>query len=818
MRPIRTSSLVLGFALSASGALAPPMASAQQAAEAAASLDEVVVSARRREEKLQDIPLSITALSADTLVRSGVRTIRDVAQSVAGLSMVDFGQGILTTPVMRGMTQANTAAAEGSVSVFLDGVYILNNNALDVALTDVERIEVLRGPQSTQYGRNSFAGAINYVTRAPSSEWEASVRAELGNYSRADATATVSGPILGESLRARFALLYNSYDGTWRDRVSGVELGGSDRKGAQASLQWTPSDAVTVDAAAYYALSEFAPSARAFARNCGPVTVPAAAPAEFRGPNYFCGRWPDGEDLDLQYPAVDVAPEQLGNKVETTSLNLRPRVELPFGELSAILATNDNRVYQFAGLDRQRNGAPFLVGPAPFTPANPLNRYVLLNQFVGAYQKDDDQSLELRYATPSDRRVRAEVGGFSYETDRVGDTLFSILSSNLPAGFRVIPTTSFLNAWLSPTGSPFPGGSRSVSNIEQRSLFASIEADVTERIRLRGEVRRTEEEKLQNQLTGIAPGFPDPDGINGVRGDWDYDDWRLSAQYLFSPDLQVYASAATGTRAGGFNPTAQLIEDLQYDPERNTTYEIGLKSSWLERRLVLNVAAYAIDWEDIQLQAPPSPAAVQTGATVVRNLGQARVSGVEVELSAQPVAGLRLDAAVSYSDPKFDGAGAYDTANAASCLAIPTCAPRVGWVDVASGRVQSTPIPGATRAVALDGQSLHRQSDWLLNLSADYEAALRGDWQWYGRADLRYESEQFGDIIAQSSWGARKLLGARLGVRNERYDLAFWGRNLLDDTTVMIQGASAFSGLGITVQNVNLGDRRTYGIALSARF
>jgi iron complex outermembrane receptor protein len=792
-------------------AQSPQQAQAQQGQRTGA-IEEIVVTARKREEALIDVPLAITAFSAQALERSGITNLRDIANATPGLQMFDFGGGILTTPIMRGMSQINTGAIETSVTIFLDGVYIVNNNALDLSLGDVERVEVVRGPQGALYGRNAFAGAVNYVTKKPGNEFESEAQATIGNDGRYAARALVSGPVIQDVLALRLSGIYDTFSGSWGDEVTNIDLGGYEKKGAQLTGVLNASESFRIDALVQLSKNTYDPSARVFlptGGNCAPLTV--ANVGVFN--RAFCGKWPDGKDLEqfLQYPTPPQGVDHFGNQVTSFSTNLRPTLDTAIGTFSAVFAYNRIRANQFANLERQRDGVPTLLGPA--------GAPVLLTRslvFQGSNALDIDRSVELRYETDQEQRIRASLGGFYFDFDRKNLTNLGA-RVEVPAGRTLLNPN--LNGWRTSDGRANPFPARQNQSIRQKSAFGLLEGDVTERFNLRGELRYTDEKKGQVQLANILPTLPT---TGRQEGQWKFWDWRATAKYDLTDDQNLYVTAATGKRSGGFNPAAQIAAEIGYAPEEQLTYEAGYKANWLDGRVSTNVALYYIDWKDIQQAVPatPLPGQPPTGANVFQNFGKAEVKGIEFEVGASVTDEFQLNASIAYTDPKFKGETAYDigAGNVAVCLAVASCAPSVLWLDPATRTLSSTAIAGARRAIDLRGRPLLRASKWLINLGADYSTPISGDWNVYSRVDYRYESKQYGDLTYVSTFGPRHLLGARVGIENGRFDVAAWVENLLDDTTIMSQGFSAWTGAGVNLVNANLPDRRTFGVTVKAKF
>ncbi|MFK8054052.1 MAG: TonB-dependent receptor, partial [Woeseiaceae bacterium] len=195
-------------------ALLVPAVMAQETTGSGAALDEIVVTARKREEGLQSIPLSVSALSAETIERANVESLEDIAALTAGLTFQSFNGGGLGSPTIRGLAQTDVASVDNNVGVFVDGVFINNKANLSLNLQDIERVEVVKGPQSALYGNNTFGGAINYVTKRPTSEPSGRVNVDVGTDGLYEVGGSFSGSLIDNVLSARISATTSSFDGT----------------------------------------------------------------------------------------------------------------------------------------------------------------------------------------------------------------------------------------------------------------------------------------------------------------------------------------------------------------------------------------------------------------------------------------------------------------------------------------------------------------------------------------------------------------------------------------------------------------------------
>lgn len=755
---------------------ADSVALAQQVA-----LEEIVVTSRKREENLQQVPLSITAFTSDMLESAGIQDLRDLSYLTPGLTILDFGAETFTAPNIRGLTQSNTAGGENNVSIFVDGVYVFNFNAVNLSLVDIERVEVVKGPVSALYGRNSFAGAINYVTKKPGDEFEGKASATIGTDDKYALNIAAGGPLVEDKLSARIAVNYDSFGGTWDDEINGRDFGGYEKLGAQFAFVATPSDTVEFNGSLYYSDDSFDPPARAvLAANCAML-----------GPNFreFCGEIPDGESNPPEGPAEIPGFGETGNDREVVFANLRGSVDLDFATLDVLAGYNDVNFTRFGSLDNLRDGLPFNLIPGPGT--------VNLNSYFGQTQLDEDFSIEARLSSNQEQSLRWSFGGFLYSLDREISTFITLPSDPIPAGQAV---GGFGALFLAPSGQVGRTGD-SVASTDQKSAFLGVEYDITDQITFGAEVRYTDEEKNQNETLGLVAQV-DTDGPDGLDGEWSFWDTRLTLDYQASDDVLYYASAAKGSKSGGFNPGVTFPSDLQYDQESNWTYEVGAKTSWADGRFLLNAALFYIDWTNLQIRGiPDDPNGL---APIIKNRGNADSKGFEVEFSTRIAEGIAWGGGLAYSDPQF-GENAFDSTARLNCSLIASCVSNIVTV-------------GGIQFVNLEGFSLHRQSDWQFNTNIDLDGDLSGEWRWFARADYAYHSKQFAKPDNLAFFGSRNILNARIGVENDTVEVTAWARNLLDDTTGTINGTSTQFNNFIASNQPLLPDRRTWGLTVRTTF
>lgn len=813
-----------------------PGAGEQSAAHDAGN--DIVVTARNREEKLQDVPLSITALSSETLSNANVRNLRDVAYLTPGLSITSGGSEFGVNPVIRGQTNLNGGAGDPNVAVFLDGVYISNNTAINVGLIDIERIEVVKGPVSALYGRNAFAGAINYVSKRPSvSDPHASVGGFVGNDGQYSFSGVISYPVIQDVLGVRVAAGYEHFDGSYHDKVTKQDAGGFKKRDVQASLYFTPSPEFSVSAAYYYGRDTFGLTAIAYnANNCGArANPPSVQDPSGLGFSAFCGHFdPDAHAVEV--PVVPKLTGAAGNdrKVNLASLNVS--YDFGFAKLSSLTGYTKVTQQRFTDFIGRRFGAPYILTPGPGT--------VNLLEFFGSNTNTRDFSEEVRLQSRQDMPFRWQLGGFYYKGRNASTTILSLDGTPIPAEQQLLAGFPRNSVTTNGVISDVIKG-QTLGHDKQLSGFVGLEYDIFNGLTVSGEYRYTHQKKdlLVIRNTGCpSNGTANPATCNGPaptiylfpngpvppKGTFNFDNYRVTAKYQVTSGTNFYASVANGTKAGGFNQRAVTAADgskpdERFEPEENTTYEVGIKNSLFDNRLQFNVALYHIDTKGIQISGPSS---VPTNpGLVTKNFGSVHTDGFEVELAAKIAPGVRINAGVGYADPRF-GMDAFDFGAAGACATfnaatntftplIPACASRV--VRLAPGS-QFNNSTIARNALSLKGLHLPRETNWSVTGGVDLEGPINDDWKWTGTFNARWEDKQFGFNNNISWYGPRTVLNLRAGVETQTYSIAAYINNLTDDHTPEIISVNArLSDFGGDLDGY-LPVGRQFGIIVGAKF
>jgi iron complex outermembrane receptor protein len=726
----------------------------QAAASSDAGIEEIVVTAEKRSEKLQDVPLAITALSADTLEKIGAADLRDILAQTAGVTLYGTASEAIEAPVIRGQYDLNaTAFSDGqpNVAVFLDGVYLQNPNAISLGVLGLDRVEVVKGPVSALYGRNGFAGAINYISTVPTDKPAADILLRFGEYGTRTLNGDVYGPIVPGVLRAGVAFQDQASGDIYHDAVNGNGIGNFEKKDVKGVFDLTPSDALDIQAGYYYGQDHFSQD---------PLVIMTP---NCEGGTFICGKFVPNP---IQVSSIPASTGNSGNNRDVQSGHLKATYDLDFADISYLGGYNKvtERAYQdFTAL---RNGLPFILNPGPGT----TNVYELF----GSDDNTEDMSQELRISSKQDQPLRW-AGGVDYFQSRLDTTtLIGLDGAQVPAGQSISSIANFFLAgiFVTPTGAPSTTNfTKAVIDERTYSYFGSVEYDILDNLTAAGEFRGTYDRSYMDiQRNSFAGPVFRPYGIIPAAA-YDFNNYRANLKYKIDPSSLLYVSVASGAKAGGFNTQSQLASNQSYGPEKNTTYEGGAKTELLDNRLLLDAAVYHIDSTGLQLSFPQGNGI----NTVIQNVGGTSNTGFELSSVLKPIPDLTLGASVAYTDPVFTS-GTYDTVNVATCAALPSCA----------GRVVSLKLSGATvQAVNVQGLQLPASSKYTVNLSLDYVHAIVGDYQGSFHVDYRYQSKQFttNDLTNTSYTDGTNQVNVRLGVDNGPYGVAVYVQNLTDDRT-----------------------------------
>jgi iron complex outermembrane receptor protein len=762
-------------------------------AMAQATLQEIVVTARKREESIQDIPVAVTAFTSDELNKRGIAELDDVAMYTPGLVFEDFSSSFSAAPVLRGLTQVNVSSEVQNVATFVDGIYIQRNYAVDIGLADVQRIEVVKGPQSALYGQNAFAGAINYVLNKPREQLDGLAEVTAGSDGRLDYKFAVGGPVIEGKLGLRGYYGHSEFDGTWRNDYPGLSgdaarTGNSDNETYSLMAVATPTDWLSIDAT-YMRVNREVGNRPGWSENsgdaqntgnCGPRVGTSTRLT------FICGEI-----------ALTPAPYQTAASTRPAGavvLNIPTpgfRNETDFYHAEIGVKFNDalSLVYQYGKVDSggQEISSPAVNAVAPSFGVN-LNALAVGQFQLGFFnsaQKEgstnDFKSHELRleYA-PQGSPLKATIG--AYRSDF--DDIYRFFLTSVPVGQGIADTTS---GFLDMTGFGF-GLLDKQNKGRTTAYFGALSYTFADRLTLGAELRYSEEKKSVLDIRARVT----------LRDEFSDTIPRFTVDYKLFDNTLLYASAAKGVKTGGFNgvQAGQVtipVDEQAFGPESNWTYEIGAKNTLLDGRMVLNVAAFSVDWTNMQIQALPSntpPALVTNTPVIYRNIGNARSRGIEIESQFAATDHLSFNLGASFTDPKYkDGTKSFRF----------------------NGRCDGVVCPVDT---SVGGNILPRTAKTQIVAGAEWASTFGNEFNYFIRGDVTYQSEMQMEEMNIGQIQPRTLVNARAGIAKGSWSAELWGRNIFDEKYI----ANSFFIISGVSYGTALGELATYGATARWKF
>lgn len=740
-------------------------------------LEEVVVTARRFSEPVLAVPLSLHVLGRPALERSSVDGLQSLAARAPGLSFESTWGGGNALPTVRGQFAPSLG---DTVGVFVDGVYQASRNALDVDLLDIERIEVVYGPQGALYGNSTFSGAIGYVSRAASDVLASGMALDAGNGDYYGAQGWISGPLGGE-WHARVAAGGRRFGGLADNSADGRNaLGGFDRRALAATLASSHALPWSVALMARYQESGYghppASFVDGFDYDCGSRDSVSGLWS------YYCGKLPDrsSHDITRGLPDSEADVGQATLQVAAPVGRLQLHAQASYYDARSDLVRDFDATSVGVEYGVCTNGAN-CTGPAG-TPRF-VNRRVFVEEVARDLQDVAQATLEVRLSGVSGLFAWM-VGGVAIDTsDRSqarfgaerGDLLPSErLTALLPATPDRVGPISVANLGLVDDPSTAQQLRQDVTTDKRTyAAFGSLDYAAGEHWRLRAELRGTRERiELDSKIVNFTPSFGrgiEAQQFNDVTA-------RLSAEFRPTTALWGYASAARGSRAGGINPVPGLPEDEQvYDPESNWTYELGLRyhDEGFVRRL--SVTSYYIDWRDMQINGLPSQPGVNS--LILLNTAGLTTRGAELSLDLAPAPFLDVELAYSHADPAFR-AGSDDYGSSAFCGLSATSKTST---FCAFGPPREANANTPQLVPWLDGNAPGRapRNTWHAAMTA-YGPDTSAAWQPWIRVDVNHQDDVYERQINGARFGARTLLDARTGVSIGSWSLELWATNLTD--------------------------------------
>ena len=772
------------FGIAPALAAAPDAEAGDQRLAEAEQSGEIIITARRRAEDVQDVPIAVSVLSGETLERQGAFNISRLVQlqpSVQFISSNPRNTAVNIRGIGAPFGLTNDGIEQG-VGLYIDQVYYARIGSATLDFVDVERIEVLRGPQGTLYGKNTTAGAVAITTRKPSFAFEGQAEASVGNYGFVQAKGSISGPIVAEKVAARLSTSFTRRDGVLFNTVTDRAVNEIDNIGIRGQILWQASDRLDVTLAADW---------------------------NKQNPEGFA------QTYVKVVPTLRAANRQFANLARLS--NYAPASTDPFDRL----VDNDAQLRAKQSIFGGSILANWDLGPATLTsitayrdwdwrPANDRDFTGLPITTLSANPSQQEQfSQELRLASNGTNRFDYVVGIFYFQQEV---NTQGVQEQGSAAGLWLLgPTVNAANPGLI-------NGLRSDNDIRYKNdsvaLYGKLTWNISDQLSIAPGLRVNYDKKSGSYEAVVTGGLPNPTPAqqsikNGVLQNQSYEadfsDWNVSGDVTLSwkpqDDLLVYATYARSFKSGGINlagvPTradgvTPATEVATVDPETVDHFEIGLKSSLLDNSATLNIAAFRTDIRDFQTTVVNNTVGVLRG--YLANVPKVRSQGVEVDFTVRPVERINAYVNFAYTDATY-----VDFPNAP----LP--------VELSGGPA------GSAQFVDASGGRLPGVSEYALSYGIEYRLpAGRGDAYVGLDGSLRSDFSSSPTPSAVLNVEGYVLTNVRAGYRAEAgWEVFGWVRNAFDTEYFdFLTAAPGSTGLIVG----QLGDPRTWGVTASVRF
>ena len=761
---------------------------------------DIVVTARRRAETIQTVPIAMSVIGGTALAETGAYNVSRLTQLQPTLQFYSTNPRTSAANI-RGLGAPFGLTNDGieqGVGIYVDQVYYSRIASATFDFTDTERIEVLRGPQGTLYGKNTTAGAINITTRKPSFTPEARIELTTGNYQFVQAKASVSGPLIPDTLAIRLSASVTERDGTIHNVLTGKDLNAQDNKSVRGQLYWKPTDTLDLALSGDYGQQN---------PNCCV--------------QYYARTGATQRPLNRQYAALAAAQGYVVpstnafDRVTDVDTPLRARQELGGVSLLGNLDLGASTItsvsaWRFWNWDPS-NDRDFIGLPITTVSANP--------------SQQTQYSQELRIASNGKHTLDYVLGAFYfYQTI---DTQGLQVQGPAASAFLLNPTSA---------GGRNPAAlngltARNTIGFENTSaaLFGKLTWNVSDRFQIAPGLRLNYDKKKGDYVSVVTNGTgtaltADQRGVLAPQSyQPDFDNWNLSgditAAYTVTSDIHAYATYARSYKSGGINLSGlpldasnnPILSAATVKPEKVNHFELGLKTQFLDRRLTLNLAGFWTEISDYQATVTNGQLGVLRG--YLANAGKVRTRGLEFDSAFRPT-----DRSSFYAN------GAYTDAKYVKFVDAP-CPPELSGGGTATAG-QTPSAPGTAGGISpqncdISGQRLPGVSKWAFSYGAEYDlpATLAGlDGQIYLGYDGSYRST-FSSNPSRSAYtdiNGYALSNFRLGFKaKDSWNVFAWLRNAFDENYYEVLALQSGS-TGLIVGQP--GDPRTYGLTVSRSF
>ena len=733
-------------------------------------LEEIIVTARKREESVQDIPIAVSAFTADDIRELGLLSVDDIALYTPGFSFQSgFGRNAgIDRPAVRGQTTiVNGIANVKAVSTFVDGVYV-GGLVSSVDLANIERVEIIKGPQSAQYGRGTYAGAINYVTRRPTDEFDGEVSLGAAEHESYDMSAWASGPLVADRAYYRVSASFRQYGGEYVNTVTNEEIGDQETMNVAAKLFLTPSENFEATLSLAYQETDDGHPALALQgrehNNCCFRGPPSGSPdiSGVTGPRareYYIGEAQRNLPVALLTEGLD-SVGGAGNRLERFSASLTMHYDMNNDwRLSSLTGSISDETESF--IDGTYGGYDFGVawvnGYPPFLRPSLGRLFCVTIGFCGNFQRmlggeQTDFSQELRLSSPADRPLRATLGLYYYKGKKHEDMDSKVLSKQSESlGFGLV------------AGTVLPNSTFDNDDVTNTAVFGGLEWDINDQWAATLEARWA-----QDDITVRIYNTRDINLLNSEHTEkFDSINPRVTLSYRPADDINLYLNISKGSKPGDFNAQVPIGPDGQpdesfraVDEEVAWNYEAGYKGRLLDGRMVLNVAAYRTEVTDQQFTTVIETA---TGgsASLIDNVGETEINGLEVEVEALLTDSLTVNAGYAWTNAEI-----------------------AKWINVDQADLLGAngSLRDLSRLGSVAGKQVPRIPEHAASVVARYEGPeMASGFSWFVVGDVVYEGSRFSQVHNLIETGAMTRVGLRVGARRDELEVVLWARNLFDN-------------------------------------
>ncbi len=742
---------------------APAFAQDDTAGQPASGLNEIVVTAQKTAESIQDVPISITAVGGERLSDMQVTTLQALQGSVPNVQIDNFAN----TPnnavfTIRGIGVIEPDPYAGNtVSIVVDGVPQFFSMGALLDTYDVQRVEILRGPQGTLFGANTTGGVVNVVTNQPKGEFGGYVKAVYGNWNRFDVSGALEVPIAEDVASFKIAGIHTERDGWVTNVDDGSDMGSKNVDAIRGQLYLTPSPDLSITLQGEYV----------GARNGAPIVVNGGLPGEA---NYVPeGSFWNGAELP-QYASPCavagspcVAPDKFfsgNNEVPDTS-----NIDTYFGIATIELAN---------------------------TAIGDITSITGYKEFTQFEYTDQDGTAKTNNST------RRRTKGW-----QLSEELRTAFESGIISGVAGVffMKTNYNHYQMYHLDFALPGliqYNEQDQTTESYSAFLQTYAQVTDRLKLQAGIRFTHDKidarsTLDTGLGSEALTSPDWDKFDvlfpgsldvGGKESWDNVGWKLGLDYELGDDALAYASWSRGFKSGGFTGRIGVAADgdTPYDPEEVDTFEIGLKADFFDRTIRTNFAAFYTNYRDMQLAQIYFDPDTNVQGNRILNAAKSEIKGFELEMQAVPTYGLTLRSALSYLDAKYKDFDYFD--------------------------------PVSTTVFDLTGFRLQNAPEWQAMLGVNYDYEMNNGSRIVADVSWMYTSKKYYTAIVntpRSTVQPTYLVDALLTYHapDGQWSAGLWGKNLLDKRYIStVYDSPGYMGI------VGYAPPRQYGASLQYNF